>query len=158
MDYTDILSDIRKILRAVKMESKRIEKEFDVSIPQLLALIHLNKCKDYQSTHKELADKLNLNSSTLTGIINRLEKKNFVARLPKKGDKRVSYVTLTSNGVKLLDKSPNLLQDRFIRKLNEATEKEIVQIKNSLDILIEFLGIQEVASSPFLSIDENLYD
>lgn len=154
MEYTEILSDIRKILRSVKLESKRIEKDFGISIPQLLALIHLNNQPEYQSTHKQLAEKLNLNASTLTGIINRLEKKNLVARLPKKGDKRITYITLTTKGVDLLDKSPNLMQERLLKKLNEASEEEIRQIKKSLQTLIDFLGISEIDSAPFLTLDD----
>ena len=71
-----------------------------------LCLNFLNEKDDYQSTHKEIRNYLNLNSSTVTGIIDRLEKKGLVARLPKKEDKRTTYIALTSLGAKLLEKIP----------------------------------------------------
>jgi len=77
MNYTDILIHIRKIVRALNLESKRIQKEYGISIPQMLCLIFLAGCKDSRSTHKAVADYLNLNKSTVTGIIGRLEKKDW---------------------------------------------------------------------------------
>lgn len=90
MKYTDILIRLRQIIRSVNLESKRIEKEYGISIPQLLCFHFLNEKENFQASHKEIKDFLKLNASTVTGIINRLEKKGFVARVPKKGDKRVN--------------------------------------------------------------------
>ena len=47
--YTEILTDIRKIVRSINLESKRIQKDFGVSIPQLLCLSYLSSCEGYQS-------------------------------------------------------------------------------------------------------------
>ena len=38
MNFIDILIRLRKIVRSVNLESKRVEKEQGVSIPQLLCL------------------------------------------------------------------------------------------------------------------------
>jgi DNA-binding MarR family transcriptional regulator len=151
MQFTDILSDLRKIIRSVDLESKRIEKEFDISLPQLLSLSFLDNCDNYQSTHKEITKYLNLNSSTVTGIIDRLEKKNLVARLPKKEDKRVTYITLTAKGLTLLDKTPDLMQDRLLKKLSNAKPQEVENIKSALQMLIKFLDIKESEDISWIS-------
>ena len=36
--YSGIMISIRKIVRAINLESKRIEKDYGLSIPQLLTL------------------------------------------------------------------------------------------------------------------------
>ena len=77
MNSLDILIKIRKIVRSLNLESKAIQKDFGLSITQLLCLSHLEKTPNYQTTHKELMELLSLNSSTVTGIINRLEKKRL---------------------------------------------------------------------------------
>jgi DNA-binding MarR family transcriptional regulator len=82
MNHTDILIQIRQIIRSVNLESKRIEKEYGISIPQLLCLNFLNNRKYYQATHTEIKDFLNLNASTVTGIIARLEKKDLLPDYP----------------------------------------------------------------------------
>lgn len=151
MQFTEILSDLRKIIRTVDLESKRIEKEFDISLPQLLCLSFLNSAEGFQSTHKEITKYLNLNSSTVTGIIDRLEKKNLVARLPKKEDKRVTYIALTAKGVNLLKRTPDLIQDRLLKKLSNASPEEVEAIKQALGILIHFLEIKESEDISWIS-------
>jgi DNA-binding MarR family transcriptional regulator len=154
MDYREIVTDIRRILRSINLESKRIQKDFGISIPQLLCLTCLGREKGYQATHKQLAEYLNLNSSTVTGIINRLEKKGLIARLPKAGDRRTTCVALTSAGYKLLKNSPNLLHDKLAQNLQKLSPQEIDQIKTSLSLLIDVLDIKDVDASPLLTVEE----
>lgn len=154
MDYREIVTDIRRILRSINLESKRIQKDFGISIPQLLCLTFLGKENAYQATHKQVTEYLNLNSSTVTGIINRLEKKGLIARLPKAGDRRTTYVALTSAGYKLLKSTPNLLQDKLDRNLHKLSPSQINQIQQSLALLIDVLEIKDVDASPLLTVEE----
>ena len=154
VDYKEIIIDVRKIVRSINLESKRIQKDFGVSIPQLLCLTFLSKKNAYQATQRELTEYLNLNSSTVTGIINRLEKKGLIARMPKQGDKRVNYIALTSDGYKILDGAPKLLHDRLSISLQKLSTQKIDQIKSSLDLLIEVLDISDVDASPLFMAEE----
>lgn len=154
MNYTDILIHIRKIVRALNLESKRIQKEFGISIPQLLCLEYLSKREDFKATHKEVARFLNLNSSTVTGIISRLEKKNLVARLPKSGDKRITFITLTSSGFRLLDNAPDLMHQQLAEKLPRLPDNTLQEIDRSLKILVDSLGIEKTDASPLFTIED----
>jgi DNA-binding MarR family transcriptional regulator len=131
MDTFDIIVDIRKIVRSLNLESKGIQKEFGLSITQLMCLGHLHNSPNYQSTHKELMSLLSLNSSTVTGIINRLEKRGYIARMRKQGDKRLTYLTLTASGIKLLEETPNILHDRLAKKLDGLSESDQKMVKKS---------------------------
>ena len=113
MDYKAILIKIRRIVRSINLESKKVQKDFGVSIPQILCLEYLKSAPNYQATQRNIRDHLNLNSSTVTGIIGRLEKNGLLARLPKSGDKRVTNITLTSAGDELLKRTPDLLQQSY---------------------------------------------
>ena len=88
MDSLEIIVSIRKIVRSLNLESKAIQKDFGLSITQLLCLGHLQNSPGYKSTHKDLMDLLSLNSSTISGILNRLEKRAYIARLSNESDKR----------------------------------------------------------------------
>lgn len=156
MDTTEILIKIRKIVRSINLESKKIQKEYGVSIPQVLCLGYLKDSENYQASQGEIKKFLNLNSSTTSGIINRLEAKNLVARLPKSGDKRVVNIALTSNGDKLLAKIPFLLHEQLTKKLDELKPAAIRQIHESLELLIEMLEITDVDASPLITFEENL--
>lgn len=154
MNYTDILIDIRKIVRSINLESKKIQKDFGISITQLLCLNYLSQQEDYQGTHKELTVYLNLNSSTVTGIINRLQQKGYVARLPKKGDRRVTYVSLTSQGYKVLEATPDLLHDKLAVKLSKLPNEELIRIRGSLHKLVEAMGLENVDASSLMGVEE----
>lgn len=154
MDSTSVLINIRKIIRSVNLESKRIQKEFGLSIPQLLTLNYLNNREDFKATHTELAKYLNLNSSTLTGIITRLEKKGWVAKIPNQNDRRVTYISLTSSGTKLLKSTPQLMHQRLSSKLKKLSKTEFSELERAFDLLIKFMEIEDVEASALLTIDE----
>jgi DNA-binding MarR family transcriptional regulator len=156
METTEILIKIRKIVRSVDIESKKIQKEYGVSIPQVLCLNFLHESNNYQATQGEIRKFLNLNPSTVSGIINRLEKKGYLARLPKSGDKRVVNIALTSSGDKLLSTIPSLLHEQLSEKLQKLNETELKTVEKGLETLVQILDIQQVDASPMITLDEEL--
>lgn len=156
VDSTEILIKIRKILRSVNLESKKIQKEYGVSIPQILCLEFLNNSDNYQATQKQIRDYLNLNSSTVTGIINRLEKKGYLARLPKRADKRTTHIIMTSKGSDLLKNTPHLLHERLSKKLEDVPENHSTDINEALDLIINYLGIDDVDASPLITVEDKI--
>ena len=153
MDYRGILIRVRRIVRSINLESKKVQKDFGVSIPQILCLEYLKSSPNYQATQRAIREHLNLHSSTVTGIITRLEKHGLLARLPKSGDKRVTHITLTSAGDELLEKTPDLLQQRLASKLERLSPGKVEQISATLDQLIEMLELEESEEIPFLSAE-----
>lgn len=158
MDTTEILIKIRKIVRSVDIESKKIQKEYGVSIPQVLCLNFLHESHHYQATQGEIREFLNLNSSTVSGIINRLEKKGLLARLPKSGDKRVVNIALTSAGDKLLRTIPSLLHEQLSEKLQKLEQTELDKVEESLETLVRLLDIELVKASPLITLESDLED
>ena len=155
MDTTDILIKIRKIVRSVDIESKKIQKEYGVSIPQVLCLSFLHKTSNYQATQGEIREFLNLNSSTVSGIINRLEKKGMLARLPKSGDKRVVNIALTSTGDNLLATIPSLLHEQLSEKLQKLDIEELSKVEDGLETLVRILDLGKVDASPLISLESD---
>lgn len=83
MTFSDILIKLRRIVRSVNLESKKVEKEQGVSIPQLLCLQFLAEQEDFKTNAAKLKTFLNLNASTVSGIIRRLEKKRIGCKTSK---------------------------------------------------------------------------
>lgn len=154
MDTTEILIKIRKIVRSINLESKKIQKEYGVSIPQILCLSYLREAENYQAGQGEIREFLNLNPSTTSGIINRLEAKGLVARLPKTGDKRVVTIALTSKGDQLMEKRPPLLHDRLSEKLENLDNATLEQIRGSLELLEDILNINGLGAFPVITNEE----
>jgi DNA-binding MarR family transcriptional regulator len=154
MDTTEILITIRKIVRSINLESKKIQKEHGVSIPQVLCLSYLHASPNFQSAQGEIRQFLNLNSSTASGIVDRLENKGLLARLPKQGDKRVVNIALTSKGAALLKQIPSLLHEQLSEKLKSLPSEKLLQIQESLQILVALLDIENIQASPMITIEE----
>ncbi len=149
--YSNIMISIRKIVRAINLESKRIEKDYGLSIPQLLTLKYLEEEVEYKSTMKEIKEHLSLNASTVSGIIARLESKGLIARLPNPNDKRSTPIILTSNGNKLIKKTDESLHERVMRKSNSLKDEEYQQIIDSFKTIIQVFDIDDIDASPIIS-------
>lgn len=97
---------------------------------------------------------LSLNSSTVTGIINRLEKRGYVARISNEHDRRSKSIVLTASGLKLLDSTPNVLHERLAKKLKTLSLDDQNMIKKALEIIISAMHIKEIDASPLLTPEE----
>ena len=142
---------IRKIVRAINLESKRIEKDYGLSIPQLLTLKFLEEKVEYKSTMKEIKEHLSLNASTVSGIVARLESKGLIARLPNPNDKRSTPIILTSGGNKLIKQTDESLHERVMSKSNSLTDEEYQQILVSFKTIIKIFDIDDIDASPIIS-------
>ncbi len=151
MNYAEILINIRKISRSVNLESKRLEKEYGISIPQLLALNYLREQNNFLASHKSIKDFLKLNASTVTGIITRLEKKGLVAKLPRLQDKRVSLITLTAKGAELLNAMPQPLHQQISKKLQSLSAEQLQRLNDAFQSINDILKID--AEADFLNSD-----
>ncbi|HZH71212.1 MAG TPA: MarR family transcriptional regulator [Mariniphaga sp.] len=156
MDSKDIILKIRKIVRSINLESKKIEKEYGVSIPQVLCLNYLHDSLNFQAGQGEIKKFLNLNASTVSGIIDRLELKGLVARLPKSGDKRVVTIALTTKGDKLLEKLPWLLQEKLAEKIEKLDVQKREQMKESIEMLVNLLDIEDLEAYPPVSPNHHI--
>ena len=154
MTFIDILIKLRKIVRSVNLESKRVEKEQGVSIPQLLCLQFLAEQENYRTNAAKLKDFLNLNASTISGILRRLEKKGLVAKLPKASDKRVTLISLTANGMEIIKSAPITFQQKLSKKLRALPPKKLQTIIDGIDILTSIMEVDEIDASPIITSEE----
>ncbi|NLP59175.1 MarR family winged helix-turn-helix transcriptional regulator [Lutibacter sp. B1] len=154
MTFIDILIKLRRIVRSVNLESKRVEKEQGISIPQLLCLQFLSEQEEYRAKASKLKEFLNLNASTITGIINRLEKKGLIAKLPKANDKRVTLISLTAKGMELIQTAPITFQQKLSEKLQALPPKKLKTIVEGIDLLTELMEVEEIEASPIVTSEE----
>ena len=154
MTFIEILIKLRRIVRSINLESKRVDKELGVSIPQLLCLQFLAEQEDYRANASKLKAFLNLNASTITGIISRLEKKNLVVRLPKSADKRITLISLTTEGISLIQNAPLTFQQKLSEKLQALPPEKLKTIIEGIDLLTEFMEVDEIDDLPIITSEE----
>ncbi len=84
-----IVSGLRHIARELSVHSKFIQDNYNITVPQLVCLREI--CDNESISLGELTRSLHLNNSTVTGIIDRLEKRNLVRRVRQSRDRRQRF-------------------------------------------------------------------
>ena len=142
-EYTkDIIFSIRRLLQAKEIYTKELNKKYQVSSSQLNCILALY---DYgPMPPSQIARHIMVNSSTVTGIIDRLEKKGLVERWRISHDRRVITIQLTEAGTKLAENAPPPIQQRVIDGLKNLPPKEMEKIVKSLNMLTGMLDVQDL--------------
>lgn len=143
----EIIQSIRKIVQAGDHYSKELEKKFRVSTPQLACLQVLHAKGPMPLSR--IARQIMVNSSTVTGIIDRLEKKELVRRVRDPRDRRMITIELTNEGAKLAENSPPLIPEEIIdglRSLPEVDFKTVVYGVSKLASLLDYNSTENSSS------------
>lgn len=154
MQYLEILVKLRKIIRSINLESKKIQKEFGISIPQLLVLQFLSNQQEYRASAKDIKNYINLNASTVSGMVYRIEEKGLIAILPNSKDKRGMFVTLTAKGAELLKESPTTLQEKMSKRLMKLSPKQIEELNSSIETLTQLMDAENIDAAPLITLGE----
>ena len=83
-------------------------------------------------------------SSTLTWVVDRLEKKGFAERMRNSPDRRVITIQLNETGKKLAENAPPPIQQKIIDGLRQTEKAKIEQIVLSLSMLTDMLNVQDL--------------
>jgi DNA-binding MarR family transcriptional regulator len=86
-------------------------------------------------TPSQLVPFVMANSSTMTGIIDRLERKGLVRRSRSSPDRRMVSISITGPGKALLQKIPLPVHPRVLKVLENLTAHERENIIEALKIL-----------------------
>jgi DNA-binding MarR family transcriptional regulator len=143
-----ILQSLRRIIRAVDIHSYKLSSKYKITGPQLACLLTIKD--NGPLSNAKLAKKVYLSPSTVVGIIDRLEEKKLVERNRDSKDRRLVYISITSEGQKLIDAAPSLLQDTLSEALVELPEIEQVSITLALEKLVDLMEAGHIGASPVL--------
>ncbi len=139
---------LRKIIRAIELDSRKLSTQFNTTPAQLLALRGLLESDN--RTLADLAKEVGLSSSTMVGVVDRLEKKGLIVRNRALTDRRNVNILITNAGKDYLTNSPKLLQDRLIKRLSEISLDERTSISDALEKISAILDAEDIDASPVL--------
>lgn len=148
---TEIITAIRRIMRAVDLRSRQLLDQTGVTGPQLAALQLASRIEDASAS--AISKHLHLSRSTVTGVLDRLETRGMIRRSRNEHDRRGNVIEVTPRGRDLLASAPPLLQDQFRRKLAELEEWEQSSILASLQRLAAMMGADDLPGSAVLDAE-----
>lgn len=132
-----IINEIRKLSRYLDKYSKYLSNKYHITLPQLLCLNELRAEQELNLT--ELTRRLNLNNSAITGIIDRLELKNYVQRVKTGKDRRAIHLRLTDEGRIFAEKSLQIFNLDCFFDNTKITEQETEVLLQNLGKIISLL-------------------
>lgn len=138
----EIIFSIRRILQAKELYTKELNKKYQVSASQLNCILALHEQGPLPPS--QIARHIMVNSSTVTGIIDRLENKGLVERKRISYDRRVITIELTKAGKDLARHAPPPIQQRVLDGLKSMSTRDIEQIVHSLTRLTNMLRVQHL--------------
>lgn len=134
----NVLVALRKIIQAVDLHSRYLVKHTGLTGPQLAILQEINKTGEVSVG--TIARAISLSQATVTGIIERLEKRNLVVRRKSEDDRRKVLVTITQGSRILLEKSAPLMQANFVGQFKSLEPWEQTMILSSLQRIVMMMN------------------
>jgi DNA-binding MarR family transcriptional regulator len=133
----NIIYQIRRLMHSGELYTKELNKNYQISVPQLNCLMSLNKNGPLPLT--QISKQILVSSSTLTGIIDRLEQKGLVRRIRTMSDRRVIMIELTEQGKTVALSAPPPIKQDMLDGLKNMPENKLKKISESLDLLTDMI-------------------
>ncbi len=143
-----IVAALRRLMRAVDLQSRRLVEQCGLTVPQLLVLRQVAGAG--RVAVGELAQRVRLSQPTVTGIVDRLERRGLVSRERSERDRRCVIVMATPAGREVLGAAPSLLQDRFRSELARLHDWEQTMILATLQRVAEMLDVEQIDAAAVL--------
>ena len=130
----DIKQEVDQVFEAIVYlytESRRLTKELarraQLTGPQLTVVKILESIGDLSLS--ELSDKIRAQNSTVTGIIDRMERDGIVLRRRSDEDRRVIHIALTAKGKKLAASAKTDPMHLFRALLEDLAPKDAAELE-----------------------------
>jgi len=153
--FEEVLIALRQIIRAIDLHSRKLVQGYGLTGPQLIVLKSLGGIEELSVG--ELAKQVNLSPATVTGVLDRLEKRDLVERMRDDADKRRVIVRITQAGLAVLGTAPSLLQEHFMARFGELKQWEQNLVLSSLQRVAAMMETEELETANLLDSEPLLH-
>ncbi len=137
-DSTKVANLFQEVMILYKQRMSKVFEDSGITPPQGMVLGILSQKNKIKVT--ELSSKLGLSNSTVSGIVDRLEKQEMVERVRSEKDRRVVYVSMTPN---FKEKFIFFRKDLLLsieNVINKGTSNDLEEIFKGLNTLKKLLS------------------
>ncbi len=133
---------IRQFARIMNKRLRDSLKDSFITTPQMFAIIRIYR--EEGLTIGDLCDRMLLACSTVSGLIDRLEKVELVERYRDDEDRRVVRLRLTDKGREVTEDLLAKRQEKFQRDLKMISIDRREELINNLNLLINIMKNSEI--------------
>lgn len=124
--------------KTIHCNMRKSFEDVGITLPQSLVIRTLKQGGEMKIT--ELSRRLNLSNSTVSGIVDRLEKREFVSRARSAEDRRIVYVKVTPKLEEIHKDIYKNAEHSFEDLLSAGTAEEIDKVIEGLSTLQKILN------------------
>ena len=140
-DISRIVNSVRRIRNAINCYSKELTKTVGLSGPQLGLLIVAKRYP--QVSLGEVSERMFLHTSTVSGIVDRLEVAGYLVRQRDVEDRRTVRLQLTDKGNTAIAQAPPSAFGFMIEGLGRLPEAQLREISSSMQTLCRLMKIED---------------
>jgi DNA-binding MarR family transcriptional regulator len=144
-----ILRSLRRMTRAIDLHSRRLATQHRLTGPQLVCLRAI--VEGTPITPSALAREVSLSQATITGIVDRLVKRDLVERRRDDADRRRVLLAPTPAGQQTAANAPSPLQDTFAANLARLDEGDQREIADVLERVVRMMEAEDLDAAPLLA-------
>jgi len=142
------LRAIRRILRATDQSGRKLFAATGLTASQFMVLQEIERCGE--TTPGAVATALKFGQATITNITDRLVATELITRHRSARDKRQMILTITQAGRAILNRAPDLLQERFCERLETLPAWEQAMILAALERVGTLLDATGIDAAPLI--------
>ncbi|MEQ9563623.1 MAG: MarR family winged helix-turn-helix transcriptional regulator [Woeseiaceae bacterium] len=143
---------LRRILRVTELNSRTLAQHSELTASQLIVLQHV--ADEGKVLPSNIAKSVGLQQATITVLVNKLEDAGLVTRRRDTEDRRRIWIEITPRGESTLERSPDLLQNRFNARFSELEEWEQSMIVAALERVGALLDASSIDAAPVLDVGD----
>jgi DNA-binding MarR family transcriptional regulator len=147
-DTTEIVQGLRRIVKALHTYSQDVRNAYGLTGAQLWALKALRGGR--MSTGR-LAAALAVHQSSVSILVDRLDKRGLVRRIRGRLDHRFVDIELTRRGAALAADAPEAAQGRLLHALEAMPAREVRSIRRAVDRLVQAMEATDVHARFFFA-------
>jgi MarR family transcriptional regulator, organic hydroperoxide resistance regulator len=132
---------LKRLQKTLGMMATRELAKYGLTVPQLIVLKHIMA---NPMTIGQVSKAVELSYSTVSGIIDRLEREELVVRTRDEKDRRVVWISKTDKLVELFAEVDLFIGDFYNRHFQGFSDDELDNLIHSLETFLE--KIEEIES------------
>lgn len=125
---------VRKLVRMFQLFERDQIKVHGFTTSQCYTLLEIHKAN--QISMNELSDKMNLNSSTMTRVLDTLVRDGYIDRQKSAEDRRLVLVSLTSKGIQSADDLNDSVKSYYKKVIEGIPSGKLDDVLQSTGVLI----------------------
>jgi DNA-binding MarR family transcriptional regulator len=148
----EVMDAVRAVVRALRINTRAIEKQMGISLAQLWVLQLLAQAP--AESLNELAVATATHQSSVSVVVKRLVDRDLATRTTVSADKRRVRIELTEAGRSLLSKAPQTVQVALIGGLRRMSPERRESLSGLMREWLEAAGLDMTSAPPMLMEDD----